>query len=79
MYKVLTSNSLHALEEKVDNNRKEGFTLQGGVAVSAAHSGLMLYAQAVIKDDETEAKVTALNPTMFGQRHKDNVPQQTMN
>jgi hypothetical protein len=79
MYKVLTSNSIHSLEEKVDKYRKDGYRLQGGVAIAASHSGMMSYGQAVIKDDESEAKVIALNPTMFGQRHRDNVPQQTMN
>ena len=79
MYKVITSNSIKDLQERVDNHRKEGYSLQGGVAISAAHSGLMLYAQAVIKDDATEAKVIQMNPTMFGQRHRDNVPQQSMN
>lgn len=77
-YKILTSNSAHSLEEKVNKHRSEGYSLQGGVSVSSVH-GVAFYAQAVVKDDESEAKVIQLNPTMFGRRHRDNIPQQTMN
>lgn len=78
-YKILTSNSIHTLEEKVENYRREGYSLQGGVSVAASYSGMMTYAQAVIKDDTSEAKIVQMHPTMFGQRHRDNVPSQTMN
>lgn len=55
-YKIIVGYSLLDFNEKVNKALKEGYMLQGGVSIAVYSDGDIVYAQAVIRENNKQEK-----------------------